>query len=136
MPPVSFDSLAVVLAVAFVVPLTLGLVPRLRVPSVVIEIVAGIIVGPQVLGWAEIDEPVRILSIVGLAVLLFLAGLEIDTSKLRGRLLPRRGRRVRRARCCSRSWSAACSRCSAWCTTRCSRPSSCSRRRSGSSSPC
>ena len=87
MPPVSFDSLAVVLAVAFLVPLTLGLAPRLRVPSVVVEIVAGIVVGPQVLGWAHIDEPVRILSIVGLAVLLFLAGLEIDTSKLRGRLL-------------------------------------------------
>jgi Kef-type K+ transport system membrane component KefB len=87
MPPVSFDSLAVVLAVAFLVPLVLGLVPRLRVPSVVVEIVAGIVVGPQVLGWAEIDEPVRILSVVGLAVLLFLAGLEIDTSKLRGRLL-------------------------------------------------
>ena len=87
MPPVSFDSLAVVLAVAFLVPLTLGLFPKLRIPSVVVEIVAGIIVGPQVLGWAEIDEPVRILSIVGLAVLLFLAGLEIDTSKLRGRLL-------------------------------------------------
>jgi len=87
MPPVSFDSLAVVMAIAFVIPLTLGLVPKLRIPSVVVEIVAGIIVGPQVLGWAEIDEPVRILSTVGLAVLLFLAGLEIDTSKLRGRLL-------------------------------------------------
>lgn len=87
MPKVSFDSLAVVLAVAFLIPLFLGFAPRVRIPSVVIEIVAGIIVGPQVLGWAKVDEPVQILAVVGLAFLLFLAGLEIDTSQLRGRLL-------------------------------------------------
>jgi Kef-type K+ transport system membrane component KefB len=39
-----------------------------------------------VLGWVEIDEPVRVLSILGLAVLLFLAGLEIEYEKLRGRV--------------------------------------------------
>ncbi|MGB3099825.1 MAG: cation:proton antiporter, partial [Solirubrobacterales bacterium] len=55
-------------------------------PAVVLEIVAGIIVGPAVLGWVEIDEPVRVLSILGLAVLLFLAGLEIEYEKLRGRV--------------------------------------------------
>ena len=87
MPKVSFDSLAVVLAVAFLIPLLLGFAPRVRVPAVVIEIVAGIIVGPQVLGWAKVDEPVQILAVVGLAFLLFLAGLEIDTSQLKGRLL-------------------------------------------------
>jgi len=87
MPEVSFDSLAVVLAVAFLIPLVLGFFPRLKVPSVVVEIVAGILVGPHVLGWASADEPVAILALVGLAVLLFLAGLEIDPSQLRGRLL-------------------------------------------------
>ena len=87
MPEVSFDSLAVVMGVAFVIPLLLGLAPRLRVPSVVLEIVAGIIVGPQVLGWAKVDEPVSILALVGLAFLLFLAGLELDLDQLRGRLL-------------------------------------------------
>jgi Kef-type K+ transport system membrane component KefB len=87
MPEVSFDSLAVVIGVAFVIPLLLGLAPRVRVPSVVLEIVAGIIVGPQVLGWAEVDEPVSILALVGLAFLLFLAGLELDLDQLRGRLL-------------------------------------------------
>ena len=136
MPPVSFDSLAVVLAVAFVVPLDARARPELRIPSVVVEIVAGIIVGPQVLGWADIDEPVRILSIVGLAVLLFLAGLEIDTSKLRGRLLRVAGLGFAgsvRARAGGRRRAR---RRSASCTTRCSPPSSCSRPRSGSSSRC
>lgn len=84
---ISFGSLAVVMAVAFLAPLALGLVPRLRVPAVVIEIGLGILVGPDVLGWAELDEPVRILSLVGLAFLLFLAGLELDLDQLRGRLL-------------------------------------------------
>ena len=87
MPKVSFDSLAVVLAVGFLVPLLLGFVPSVRVPAVVVEIVAGIVVGPQVLGWAQADEPVQILALVGLAFLLFLAGLEIDTSQLKGQLL-------------------------------------------------
>jgi Kef-type K+ transport system membrane component KefB len=84
---VSFGSLAVVMGVAFLAPLTLGLMPRLRLPAVVVEIVLGIVVGPDVLGWAEVDEPVRILSLVGLAFLLFLAGLELDLDQLRGRLL-------------------------------------------------
>jgi Kef-type K+ transport system membrane component KefB len=87
MPDVSFNSLAVVLAVAFFSRVVLGLVPRFRVPGVVIEIVLGIVIGPSVLGWARADEPVQILSLVGLAFLLFLSGLEIELEHLRGRLL-------------------------------------------------
>ena len=87
MPDVSFNSLAVVLAVAFFSRLVLGLVPRFRVPGVVIEIILGIIIGPSVLGWAAADEPVQILALVGLAFLLFLSGLEIELDQLRGRLL-------------------------------------------------
>jgi Kef-type K+ transport system membrane component KefB len=86
-PDVSFNSLAVVLAVAFFSRLVLGLVPRFRVPGVVIEIVLGIIIGPSALGWATADEPVQILSLVGLAFLLFLSGLEIELDELRGHLL-------------------------------------------------
>ena len=56
-----------------------------RLPAVVLEIVAGIVVGPSVLGWVEIDEPVAVLAVVGLAFLLFLAGLEIDIRGVRGR---------------------------------------------------
>jgi Kef-type K+ transport system membrane component KefB len=53
----------------------------------VLEIVAGIVVGPSVLGWVEVDEPIAVLALVGLAFLLFLAGLEIDLASLRGHLL-------------------------------------------------
>jgi Kef-type K+ transport system membrane component KefB len=86
-PDVSFTNLLIVTAVAAAVPLALGWAPRLRVPSVVLEIVAGIVLGPSVLGWVHVDLPVRILALAGLAFLLLLAGLEIDVRGLRGRLL-------------------------------------------------
>jgi Kef-type K+ transport system membrane component KefB len=87
LPEISFDNLLIVVAAGFAAPLALGLVPRLRLPAVVLEIVAGIVLGPAVLGWVEVDEPVEILSLLGLAFLLFLAGLEIDLAALRGALL-------------------------------------------------
>ena len=62
-------------------------VPRLRLPSVVLEIVAGIVVGPSLLGWVEVDETVAVVALVGLTFVLFLAGLEIELDKLRGPLL-------------------------------------------------
>ena len=63
------------------------MVPSLRLPAVVLEIVVGIVVGPSGLGWVEIDEPIAVLSLIGLAFLLFLAGLEVEFHKLRGRVL-------------------------------------------------
>src|SRR5215212_10922035 len=84
---ISFENLLIVVAAGFSAPLLLGLVPGLRLPSVVLEIVIGIVIGPAVLGWVEIDEPVEVLALIGLAFLLFLAGLEIDLAALRGRLL-------------------------------------------------
>jgi Kef-type K+ transport system membrane component KefB len=86
-PELTLANLVVVAAVAFAVPLLLGLAPGLRLPSVVLEIVAGIVLGPSVLGWVEVDLPLQVLSLLGLAFLLFLAGLEIDLRQLRGRLL-------------------------------------------------
>jgi Kef-type K+ transport system membrane component KefB len=83
----SFDNLLVVMAVAFAAPLVLGLFPRLQLPSVVVEIVAGIVIGPSVLGVAEVDQAVQVIALIGLAFVLFLAGLEIELEKLRGPLL-------------------------------------------------
>src|SRR5215218_8739509 len=83
----SFDSLLIVVAVAFAAPFLLGLRPSLRLPSVVLEIIAGIIVGPSLLGLAEVDEAIEVIALVGLAFVLFLAGLEIEFEKLRGPVL-------------------------------------------------
>ena len=87
MPDVSFNNLLIVVAVAVAAPLVIGFAPRLRTPAVVLEIIGGIIIGPSVLGWVHVDLPVQILALFGLAFLLFLAGLEIDVHRLRGRLL-------------------------------------------------
>jgi hypothetical protein len=46
---VSLSGFALVV-VAFAIPLMLGAVPSLRLPSAVLEIVAGIVLGPSVLG--------------------------------------------------------------------------------------
>jgi Kef-type K+ transport system membrane component KefB len=87
MPELSLSGLLIVSGVAFTAPLLLGLAPRLRLPSVVLELVAGIAIGPAGFGWVEIDEPIRVLSLIGLAFLLFLAGLEIELDRLRARRL-------------------------------------------------
>jgi Kef-type K+ transport system membrane component KefB len=84
---ISFNGLLIVAAIAFAVPLFLGFFPSIRVPAPVLLIVAGIVVGPSGLGWVKVDLPIAILSLFGLAFLLFLAGLEIDPKMLRGRVL-------------------------------------------------
>jgi Kef-type K+ transport system membrane component KefB len=83
----SFTDLLIVVAVAFAAPFLLGLFPRLRLPSVVVEIVAGIVVGPSLLGIVEVDQVIEVLALVGLGFVLFLAGLEIEFEKLRGQVL-------------------------------------------------
>jgi Kef-type K+ transport system membrane component KefB len=87
MEHISFTGVAIVAAVAFAVPLVLGFLPWLRLPSVIVEILAGVVIGPSVLGWVTVDAPLHILSLVGLSALLFLSGLEIELEHLRGRRL-------------------------------------------------
>ena len=82
-----FTDLLIVVAVAFAAPFLLGLFPRVRLPSVVVEIVAGIVVGPSLLGIVEVDQVIEVLALVGLGFVLFLAGLEIEFEKLRGPVL-------------------------------------------------
>src|ERR671930_212047 len=84
---VGFTNLLIVAAAAFAAPLALGLVPAFRLPAVVLAIVLGIALGPSVLGWAKVDEPVQVMSLLGLAFLLLLAGLEVEFEQFRGRLL-------------------------------------------------
>ena len=83
----TFTSLLIVVAIAFAAPLLLGLFPRVRLPAVVLELVTGIAIGPSGLGWVEVDPTIEVLAFLGLAFLLFLAGLEIDFMRLRGHVL-------------------------------------------------
>ena len=87
MPDVSFSNLLAVAGMAFAAPLVLGFFPRVRLPAVILEIVAGIALGPSGLDWIHPDLPVQVLALLGLAFLLFLAGLEVELENLRGRVL-------------------------------------------------
>src|SRR5262245_2856990 len=78
-----------VAVIAFCVPFVLGFFPRVRIPSVTLELLAGIIVGPAVLGWIEPGPVVSVMASIGVAFLLFLAGLELDLDMVKGAPLVR-----------------------------------------------
>src|SRR4029078_11341112 len=50
---------------------------RIFLPTVVVEIVLGILIGPQVLGLAEVDSYIAFLANFGLVFLFFFAGIEV-----------------------------------------------------------
>ena len=54
------------------------------VPVVVAEIAFGVVLGPDVLGWVSEDSLVTLLANLGLAMLMFFAGYEIDFARMRG----------------------------------------------------
>lgn len=81
-------SLFLIMAVAVISPILSSFLRRwVRVPALVFEIVLGIAIGAEVLGWAEITPTIDFLSQLGLAVLFFLAGFEIDPNLIKGRPL-------------------------------------------------
>src|SRR4051812_644018 len=55
---------------------------RLGQPGIVGEILAGVVIGPHVLGWMAPNEVLRILSDLGVMFLLFRVGLEVKASDL------------------------------------------------------
>jgi Kef-type K+ transport system membrane component KefB len=71
-----FD-LAIVSLLAALTPIVVGLLARFRVPQVVVLIVGGIVVGPQVLDWAQ-PEGIELIANLGLGFLFLLAGYELD----------------------------------------------------------
>ena len=88
MSELDLSGLVVVVAVAFARPSCSASSPRSALPSVVLEIVAGIVDRPLgASAGSRSTSRSRSLALIGLAFLLFLAGLEIDFERLRGRLL-------------------------------------------------
>jgi Kef-type K+ transport system membrane component KefB len=85
----TIQSLALIAVAAVLAPLLAELLRKLRIPSVVIEIALGILIGQQVLGWAQVSDLVNGLSELGLAFLMFLAGFEIDLQRIKGSPLVR-----------------------------------------------
>jgi len=83
----SAHPVLVILAVAVAAPLLAELPVGRRVPIVVLEVLLGIVVGPHVMGLIQADSFVSIMSTIGMAALLFMAGMEIDFGVIRGRPL-------------------------------------------------
>lgn len=73
------------IALCAVLPLLVGLVLRHLVPEVVILLVLGVLIGPNVLDLAVTDEGVGVLRQLGLGMLFLLAGYEIEVDELVGR---------------------------------------------------
>jgi len=82
-----FTGLLVVAAVAFVAPILASLVPCHLIPAVVLEVLLGLAVGPQGLGWVQPQGAVELLYLMGFGFLLFLAGQDIDPSHFRDPML-------------------------------------------------
>jgi Kef-type K+ transport system membrane component KefB/Trk K+ transport system NAD-binding subunit len=79
----SFLPLLIVIFLAFLVPIALSRFRRFRLPIVVGEIIAGIIVGRSGFGWVQHHEIVLdLLAELGFVFLMFLSGMEIDFSNL------------------------------------------------------
>jgi Kef-type K+ transport system membrane component KefB/Trk K+ transport system NAD-binding subunit len=80
----SFSSLLVVVLLAVLVPVILMQIRWLRVPTVVGEIVAGIVIGQSGLNLIGEDPWLALLSTLGFSYLMFLSGLEIDFGVMLG----------------------------------------------------
>jgi Kef-type K+ transport system membrane component KefB len=78
----SFFAIVLVAAVAAV---TVAVVPkRLAPPVVVLELMLGIVIGPHVLDLAHSDSFIEFFSNLGLGMLFFFAGYEIDFGRIKG----------------------------------------------------
>ena len=89
MAPPDLDSLVLVLAASSLAALVSRLHRTLVLPTVVVEIVLGIMIGPEVLGWASVDAYLLFLENLGLAFLFFFAGLEVIEKKVPRRAVAR-----------------------------------------------
>jgi len=78
------SSLFWIVLCSVLAPLMAGLVPRKLVPEVVLLLVLGVLVGPNVLGWAVTTAPIDLLRELGLGMLFLLAGYEIELDELAG----------------------------------------------------
>lgn len=78
-----FLSLVVIAAIAAATPLIVGLL-RIRVAEVVLLLFGGVLFGPSFLGWIEVDDSISLLSDLGLGMLFFVAGMELEPKAVRG----------------------------------------------------
>jgi len=87
MNPSTVSALVLIGIVAVLSHILAELTGRLAIPDVVFEIGLGIVIGPAVLGIAHPGSVIVAFEDLGLSYLMFLAGLELDIPRIRGRSL-------------------------------------------------
>jgi Kef-type K+ transport system membrane component KefB len=81
------SALVIVIAAALAGVFVLLLSPRLTIPVVVVELLLGIVIGPQGFDIARVDPTTSLLGDLGLGMLFFFAGYEINFERIKGRPL-------------------------------------------------
>jgi len=82
---VDSGSFFAIVTVAAIAAITVATVPKkFAPPVVVVELMMGILIGPEVLGLAHSDDFVEFFSNLGLGMLFFFAGYEIDFQRIKG----------------------------------------------------
>ncbi len=83
---VDSGSFFAIVAVSAIAAVTVATVPkRFAPPVVVVELMLGILIGPEVLGLAHSDDFVEFFANLGLGMLFFFAGYEIDFDRIKGK---------------------------------------------------
>ncbi len=78
----NYTPLLIIFVVAWGVPMILNWLEITKIPSVIVEIIMGVMVGPYILGWVQSEFYLEFLSDIGFLLLIFLSGLETDIEKI------------------------------------------------------
>jgi len=85
------DSLSIKLLIismaSVLAPILTEQIKRVHVPCIIFEILLGIIIGPHVLDIVQPLPQINMLATIGLTLLMFLAGYEIELQSIKGRPL-------------------------------------------------
>lgn len=76
--PISFSSLVIIATLAFFIPLAIHRIRFLRIPVVVGELIAGIVIGKSGFDIVSPEPWLAFLATLGITYLMFLSGVEID----------------------------------------------------------
>ncbi len=76
------DFFLILLAILLTARIFAELAAKLKAPSVIGELLAGVVLGPSLLGWIEPIDAIKLMAEIGIILLLFEVGLETDPKQL------------------------------------------------------
>lgn len=82
---INYQSILIISVLAFITPMLINSVKKVKIPYVVGEILVGLIVGKSFLNIVHDDSWIVFLSNLGLAYLMYLSGFEIDFSQFKAK---------------------------------------------------